>query len=40
MDGFSIIVYVLQKLGVLTFIQLMLIGLLVIAVVLYFLKRA
>lgn len=40
MQGYSMVIYVLQQLGVLTYIQLILLGVLVVAVVLYFLKRA
>lgn len=40
MQGFSLIVYALQQLGILTFIQTILIGVAAIAVVLYFIKRA
>jgi len=40
MTTFSLVVYFLSALGVMQSIQLLLLGLLVIAVVLYFMKRA
>lgn len=40
MEGFSLILYALAALGILSFIQTILIGLAVLATVLYFMKRA
>lgn len=40
MEGFSLIVYALNALGILRFIQTILIGVAAAAVVLYFIKRA
>lgn len=40
MQGFSLILYALDKLGILDFVQMFLISIAVVAGVLYFIKRA
>lgn len=40
MEGFSIILYALERIGILWFIKVFLTGVAVIGAVLYFLKRA
>lgn len=40
MEGFSLIIYALTALGIMKFIQTVLTGLVVVATVLYFMKRA